>query len=72
MPDIKHNDWVQLEGEGLKDAWRPRIVTEQARLKGLFKVGDHFYYADGRPIADDHGAPRIVETVDFFGQAKNY
>ncbi len=56
---LRHGIWVDIEGPGVTDGWRPRSVIESREHRGLFKIDEWLYNEDGTPAAKTPDAPRI-------------
>ena len=54
---LDHGIWVDIEGPGVIDGWRPRSVIRSLSHPGMFEVDGKLYCPDGTPV--DVRSPKI-------------
>ncbi|WP_155913492.1 hypothetical protein [Asticcacaulis sp. AC466] len=69
---LKHGMWADIEGPGVKDAWRPRSVVEHRKdgqvVPDLFEIDGKLYRGDWTPVDPD--SPKIKSVVELSAPPK--
>lgn len=54
---LDHSFWVDIDGPGVKDGWRPRSVIRSLSHPGMFEIDGKLYCPDGTPV--DVRSPKV-------------